>query len=90
MNALKIVQWLRQLPGFGGQFHNLSCVRQYDEEDCGAACLATVCKSHGQNIPLPLVRHSVGTSAQGTTLLGLKRGAESLGFHARAAKAEAS
>ena len=90
MNALRIVQWLRQLPGFGGQFQNLSCVRQYDEEDCGAACLATVCKSHGQNIPLPLVRHSVGTSAQGTTLLGLKRGAESLGFHARAAKAEAS
>ena len=90
MDALSIVNWLRQLPGLGKRFHQLSCVRQYDEEDCGAACLATVCQSHGQHIPLPLVRHSVGTSAQGTTLLGLKRGAESLGFHARAAKAEAS
>jgi len=64
------------------------CVRQHSEEDCGAACLASICRSHGQSIPLAVARHSVGTSSQGTTLLGLKRGAESLGFNARAAKAD--
>lgn len=67
-----------------------ACVRQHNEEDCGAAALATVCRSHGHGIPLAMARHHVGTSSQGTTLLGLKRGAESMGFHARAAKAEAS
>jgi ATP-binding cassette subfamily B protein len=36
------------------------------------------------------VREVVGTTASGTTLLGLKRGAETLGFHARAAKADGS
>jgi len=66
------------------------CVLQYDAEDCGAACLATICQTHGQRLPLALVRQRVGTSAQGTTLLGLKRGADSLGFQARPAKAEPS
>ena len=36
------------------------------------------------------MRQLVGTSSQGTTLLGLRRGGEELGFHARAAKADAS
>ena len=67
-----------------------ACVRQHSEEDCGAACLATVCSSHGHAIPLAMARHRAGTSSHGTTLLGLKRAAESLGFHARAAKADAS
>ena len=66
------------------------CVRQFGEEDCGAACLATVCRSHGHRLSLAQMRQLVGTSAQGTTLLGLRRGAETLGFHARAAKADAS
>ena len=72
------------------QWQQYACVRQHNEEDCGAAALATICRSHGHGIPLALARHHVGTSSQGTTLLGLKRGAESLGFNARAAKADAS
>jgi len=67
-----------------------ACVRQFGEEDCGAACLATICESRGHRIPLALVRDRVGTSPQGTTLLGLKRGGESLGFHARPVKADPS
>jgi len=66
------------------------CIPQFSEEDCGPACLATVCRSHGHSIGLAQMRQLVGTSAQGTTLLGLRRGAESLGFHARAAKADAA
>lgn len=89
LDSVALPHWLRQLPGLNGRMPSDPCVRQYDEEDCGAACLATVCQSHGERLPLSLVRHRVGTSSQGTTLLGLKRGAESLGFHARAAKADA-
>jgi ABC-type bacteriocin/lantibiotic exporter with double-glycine peptidase domain len=62
-------------------------VLQHSEEDCGAACLATVAKHYGRTFALHRVRESVGTGSRGTTLLGLRRGAEELGFHARQVKA---
>jgi ABC-type bacteriocin/lantibiotic exporter with double-glycine peptidase domain len=62
-------------------------VLQHSEEDCGAACLATVAKHHGRTLAICHVREAIGTGAQGTTLLGLRRGAESLGFHVRQVKA---
>ena len=72
------------------QRQQLHCVRQFDQEDCGAACLATVARAHGCELTLGRARELVGTGACGTTLLGLKRGAEQLGFHARAARADAA
>jgi ABC-type bacteriocin/lantibiotic exporter with double-glycine peptidase domain len=63
------------------------CILQHSEEDCGAACLATVAKHYGRTFSLPRMREAVGTGSRGTTLLGLRRGAESLGFHARQAQA---
>lgn len=62
-------------------------VRQQNQEDCGAACLATVAKFYGRTFSLTRTREAVGTGSQGTTLLGLKRGAEALGFNARHVKA---
>ncbi|WP_242056159.1 peptidase domain-containing ABC transporter [Nostoc flagelliforme] len=62
-------------------------VLQHSEEDCGAACLATVAKHCGHTFALHRVREAVGTGARGTTLLGLSRGAEALGFNTRLAKA---
>ncbi|MCG8366862.1 MAG: peptidase domain-containing ABC transporter [Pseudanabaenales cyanobacterium] len=62
-------------------------VLQHSEEDCGAACLATVSKHHGRTFALHRVREAVGTGSRGTTLLGLRRGAEELGFHARQVQA---
>ena len=67
-----------------------ACIRQFSEEDCGAACIATICEQHGRQFSLGKVREAVGTMANGTTLLGLKRGAEQLGLIARAAKADAT
>ena len=63
-------------------------IRQHSEEDCGAACLATVAKFYGRTFSLTRTREAVGTGSQGTTLLGLKRGAETLGFNARHVKAQ--
>ncbi|TVS02451.1 MAG: peptidase domain-containing ABC transporter [Cyanobium sp. PLM2.Bin73] len=63
-------------------------VLQHSEEDCGAACIATVAMQHGKRLPIARVRELVGTGAGGTTLLGLRRGADAVGFHARAVRAE--
>lgn len=62
-------------------------VKQHSEEDCGAASLASIAKYYGKTFTISRIRETVGTGQQGTTLLGLKRGAESLGFNARAVKA---
>ncbi|MER3495063.1 MAG: ABC transporter ATP-binding protein [Mastigocladus sp. ERB_26_2] len=61
-------------------------VLQYSKEDCGAACLASITKYYGRNFTLNHIREVVGTGQFGTTLLGLKRGAERLGFNARPVK----
>jgi ABC-type bacteriocin/lantibiotic exporter with double-glycine peptidase domain len=60
---------------------------QHSEEDCGAACLATIAKHYGRTFALNRVREAVGTGARGTSLLGLSRGAEVLGFNTRQVKA---
>jgi ATP-binding cassette, subfamily C, bacterial len=62
-------------------------ILQQSQEDCGAACLASIAKYYGRNLTIEHVRESIGTGQTGTTLLGLKQGAESLGFNARTAKA---
>lgn len=63
-------------------------VEQHAEEDCGAACLVTVARHHGRRPALSRVRELVGTGTKGTTLLGLRRGADALGFHVRAVRAD--
>jgi ATP-binding cassette, subfamily C, bacterial len=62
-------------------------IRQHSEEDCGAACLAAISKYYGRNFTLSHIREVVGTGQTGTTVLGLRRGAETLGFHARTVQA---
>ena len=62
-------------------------VRQYSEEDCGAACIATIAKHYQRTFALNRVREAIGTGQLGTTMLGLRQGAEALGFNARAVRA---
>ncbi|MBK1990274.1 peptidase domain-containing ABC transporter [Sphaerospermopsis aphanizomenoides BCCUSP55] len=64
----------------------LQFVKQHSEEDCGAACLAAIAKYYGHNFTLSRIREAVGTGQSGTTLLGLRRGAETLGFKANPVK----
>ncbi|MGB3533075.1 MAG: peptidase domain-containing ABC transporter [Microcoleaceae cyanobacterium] len=65
-------------------------VLQNSEEDCGAACLASVAKYYGRNFTLSHLREVSGTGQQGTTLLGLKQGADTTGFNARPMRADPS
>lgn len=66
-----------------------ACVIQHSEEDCGAACVATVARQYGKRFQMSRLRELVGTGSTGTTLLGLRRGADAVGFHARAVRADA-
>lgn len=65
------------------------CILQFDQSDCGAASLATVSRYYGRSIPIRQIREAIGTGQTGTSLLGLRRGAEALGFNARWVKASA-
>jgi ABC-type bacteriocin/lantibiotic exporter with double-glycine peptidase domain len=64
-------------------------VPQQSEQDCGAACLATIAQYYGRTFTVDHMGELAGTRSSGTTLLGLSQGAESLGFHTRHGKATA-
>jgi len=86
---LKNIPFFPAIP-FYGKINNsqkYQVVLQQSEEDCGAACLATIAKFYGQNLTVSRVREFVGTGQQGTTLLGLKQGAEAIGLNARSVRA---
>jgi ATP-binding cassette, subfamily C, bacterial len=86
---LKNIAFPPRIP-FYGKINNsqkYQVVLQQSEEDCGAACLATIAKFYGQNLTVSRVREFVGTGQQGTTLLGLKQGAEAIGLNARSVRA---
>jgi subfamily B ATP-binding cassette protein HlyB/CyaB len=58
-------------------------VEQAEEMDCGAACLAMLCRHHGINITLGKLRELANVTTQGATLDSLARAGEALGFGAR-------
>lgn len=53
---------------------------QQGDMDCGAACLAMVCKHHGISVPLDHLRDLAGVAHDGASLAGMARAAERLGF----------
>ncbi len=62
------------------------CVKQHDITDCGAACLATICKQNGYKIGITKIREVAGTDKQGTNAFGVIKAAEQLGFSAKGVK----
>lgn len=63
-------------------------IRQQSGADCAAASFAIIAKHHGRTFKISRLREILGTGKGGTTLLGLKQGAESLGFWAKAFKSD--
>ena len=55
--------------------------------DCGAACLAMICRHFGRAVSLARIRPLVHTSLDGSSLRGLCEAASELGLAARAVKA---
>lgn len=64
------------------------CIKQHDITDCGAACLATICKQNGYNIGISKIREIAGTDKQGTNVYGVIKAAEALGFSAKGVKGD--
>ena len=62
-------------------------VWQIDEMDCGAACLAMVCRHFGRAVSLPHIRKAVHMGVDGTSLTGIAAGAEAVGLRVRSVKA---
>ncbi|HOJ99134.1 MAG TPA: peptidase domain-containing ABC transporter [Termitinemataceae bacterium] len=64
----------------------MKCIRQLDETDCGAACIAMIARHYKSRSGVTRIREIAGTDRQGTTLGGMVKAAETLGFTARALK----
>src|SRR5262245_7108884 len=58
-------------------------VEQAEEMDCGAACMAMLCRHYGIPMTLGKLRELANVTAQGATLDSLARAGEALGFTAR-------
>ncbi|MGE5469707.1 MAG: peptidase domain-containing ABC transporter [Bacteroidota bacterium] len=58
-------------------------VEQAEEMDCGAACLAMLCRHYGIAMTLGKLRELANVTTQGATLDSLARAGEALGFTTR-------
>src|SRR4029453_10143822 len=67
-----------------GRIRHLPHVFQVDAMDCGAACLAMVCRHFGRAVSLARIRQLAHTSLDGTSLRALCTAATELGLAARA------
>jgi ATP-binding cassette subfamily B protein len=75
---------LRSKPELGERIiKRFPLVEQAEEMDCGAACLAMICKQYGIPMTLGKLRELANVTRQGATLESLARVGESLGFTTR-------
>ena len=63
-------------------------VKQHDATDCGAACLSMICFYYHKELSITKLRDVLGTDIKGTTLAGLAKGAEFLGFETKALRVD--
>src|SRR5687768_8074761 len=63
-------------------------VQSLTATDCGAACVAMVCAYFGKDISLHSAREALGTSRDGTTIVGMMEGARSFGLRVRSLRVE--
>jgi ATP-binding cassette subfamily B protein len=69
-----------------GLIRSIPLVQQIDEMDCGAACLAMICRHFGRKISLARIRQLCHTSYDGTSLKALSHAAAELGLASRSLK----
>lgn len=61
-------------------FGRFPAVRQQSVMDCGAACLATVCRYYGKHVSLNSMRELSRVGRAGASMLNILRAANTLGF----------
>lgn len=63
-------------------------ILQHDCKDCGPTCLRWVLDYYGGAVPMSKLRQYCATSQKGTSILGMLKAAQKLGFYAKAFKAK--
>ncbi|KNB60095.1 peptidase domain-containing ABC transporter [Chryseobacterium sp. Hurlbut01] len=61
-------------------------VAQYDQMDCGPACLSMISNHYGNSMPMQFLRDKSFITREGVSLLGIKEAAENVGFETLPAK----
>lgn len=61
-------------------------VAQYDQMDCGPACLSMISNHYGNSMPMQYLRDKSFITREGVSLLGIKNAAENVGFDTFPAK----
>ncbi len=61
-------------------------IKQHDNTDCGAACLASISAYYKLYLPIARIRQLASTDQKGTNVLGLIEAAQQLGFQAKGVK----
>lgn len=62
----------------------MKLIKQHDERDCGAACLAMIANHYGLKMPISKFRELTKTDKIGTNVYGLVEAARSVGFESDA------
>lgn len=72
---------------FGGEILvRYVSVKQNDVSDCGAACVATICKHYKKDVSIAKLKEITKTDTNGTTFAGLIRAFNDLGFDSKAVR----
>ena len=80
----KLIVDLKSKPEMGENvIRRFAWIQQAEEMDCGAACLAMICKHYGIGMTLGKLRELANVTTQGATLDSLARTGESIGFTTR-------
>jgi len=82
---LQLDLWSRQERG-EKLIKRFRLVQQAEEMDCGAACLAMICRHYGIPMTLGKLRELANVTREGATLESLSKVGESLGFTTRGVK----
>ena len=56
------------------------CIKQFDETDCAAACISTLCRHYGLKKGITNIRELAGTDKNGTNGNGIIKALTALGF----------
>lgn len=59
-------------------------IPQYDQMDCGPACLSMIARTYGKNYPLKYLRENTFLTKEGVSFLGISEGAKTIGLESLA------
>ncbi|HAU86172.1 MAG TPA: ABC transporter permease [Lachnospiraceae bacterium] len=63
-------------------------VKQHDQTDCAAACVAMICLHYKKETRISELRDYMGTDSKGTNLIGVSKCLDKLGFISQAVKVD--